>query len=84
MQLLFHNGFSICGFKEICTVVKPKRANKESGKTVLRRSRYTSLFDKKLKEFATKEIPMFLVVSAKLLKMHISGKKITTINSKSI
>jgi len=54
--------------KEICTVEKPKKANKESGKTVLKRSRYTSPFDKKLKEIATNEIPMFLVISAKLLK----------------
>lgn len=67
LKILFNNNFVVTNFLELNTIEKPQKANKEDGEVVLRKSRFTSLEDKILKEKATKEIPMFLIIEAKLL-----------------
>jgi len=44
--------------------VKVTKATEERGDTKLRRSKYTTLAEKKMKELVGKEIPLFLVIGA--------------------
>jgi len=67
LKILFKNNFVITNFIELNTIEKPQKANNEDGKVVLRKSRFTTPEDKILKEKASKEIPMFLIIEAKLL-----------------
>ena len=61
-------GFLVDEFREIATKKKIKKATKETRGVRLRRSRYTTLIEKKMKELAGKEIPLFLVVRAVKIK----------------
>jgi len=54
----------ISDFKEVPTKKSVTRAKKEHGDVKLRRSKYVTLGEKKMKEFAGKEIPLFLVIGA--------------------
>lgn len=56
--------FFINDFREIATIKPVTKAEDEDGDTTLRQSKYKTLFEKKMKEFAGKEIPMFLVIRA--------------------
>lgn len=63
-RYLRNSGFLIDEFREITTKKKVTKATKKDGNAKLRRSKYTTLTDKKMKELAGKEIPFFLVVEA--------------------
>ena len=51
-------------FREVATKKKVTKATKEDGDVTLRRSKYRILAEKKLKEVAGREIPLFLTASA--------------------
>lgn len=54
----------INGLWEIATKKEIVKARKEDSNTRLRRSRYSTLAEKRMKEFAKQEIPMFLIIDA--------------------
>ncbi len=63
-KYLRNSGFLIDEFREVATKKKVTKATEERGDIKLRRSKYTTLAEKKMKELAGKEIPLFLVVGA--------------------
>lgn len=63
-EYLKWSGFYISDLREIITKKRPIRATLEDGDVSLRRSRYKTAAERKMKELARKEIPMFLVVEA--------------------
>ena len=56
--------FLISDFKEITTKKPVMKAKKKHGDVKFRRSKYKTLQEKKIKEFAGKEIPLFLVIGS--------------------
>jgi len=56
--------FVISDFKEIATRQPVTKARKEHGDVKFRRSKYKTLREKKIKEFAGQEIPLFLVIGS--------------------
>lgn len=58
------SGFLVSDFKEIATKKPVTKAKKEHGDIKFRRSKYKTLQEKKVKEFAGKEIPLFLVIGS--------------------
>jgi len=63
-KYLLNSGFLINEFIEIPTKKKVTKATKQDGNMRIRSSKYTTLFDKKIKESAGKEIPLFLIIGA--------------------
>lgn len=57
-------GFRVNDFEEISTKKPVTKATKEDGDVALRGSKYKTATEKKMKEYAHKEIPMFLIVGA--------------------
>ncbi len=64
LEYLRSAGFSVREFKEIPTRKLVTKARKEHGDVRFRRSKYRTLQEKKIKEFATREIPFFLVMGS--------------------
>ena len=56
-------GFLISDFREVATKKKPAKAGKGDNTRTIR-SKYKNLSEKRMKEFAGKEFPLFLVVGA--------------------
>lgn len=56
--------FLVSDFREITTKKTVKKATEKDGDVEFRRSRYNTLAEKKIKEFAGKEIPYFLAIGA--------------------
>lgn len=67
-KYLRNAGFMIDELKEIATKKKVTRATKEHGNVKFRRSKYTTLAEKKIKELAGREIPLFLAIKAMKIK----------------
>lgn len=63
-EYLRNADFVIRGIREIATKKLILKAKKEDGDIKLRRSRYSTPTEKRMKELAKKEIPMFLVIEA--------------------
>jgi len=63
-RYLRNANFLISDFKEITTKKPVTKARKEDSDVKFRRSKYMTLKEKKMKEFAVKEIPMFLIIGA--------------------
>ena len=63
-RYLRNSGFLVDKFREIATKKKVIKATKEEGDIKLRRSRYTTLTEKKIKGLAGREIPLFLAIGA--------------------
>lgn len=57
-------GFFIESMNEVVPHEQPTKASIQDGDTTYRRSKYSTKEDKLLKEFATKEIPFFLIIKA--------------------
>ncbi len=60
--------FAIRGIREIFTKKLILKAKKEDGDITLRRSKYSTLAEKRMKELAKKEIPMFLIIETFKIK----------------
>lgn len=56
--------FFISDFREIATKKPVTKAKPKNGNVKFRRSKYKTLSEKRIKEVAVKEIPMFLVIGA--------------------
>ncbi len=67
-KYLLSSGFFIDEFMEIPTKKKVTKATKQDGDMRMRRSKYMTLAEKKMKEFAGKEIPLFLIIGALKIK----------------
>ncbi len=65
---LKNTGFLVSDFYEIATKKPVTKARKGEKDIKQRRSKYFKISEKKMKEFAGKEIPLFLIVSALKLK----------------
>lgn len=61
-------GFLVSDFQEIATKKQVTRAKRGEKDIEQRRSKYFKISEKKIKEFAGKEIPLFLIVAALKLK----------------
>jgi len=62
-------GFLVSDFREIATKKPVVKANfKRDGDTSLRRSKYSKTLEKKMKELAGREIPLFLVIGSVKVK----------------
>ena len=57
-------GFLVSDFREIATKKPVIKADKEDGNITLRPLKYSKIPEKKMKELASKEIPLFLVIGA--------------------
>ncbi|MDA2921837.1 class I SAM-dependent methyltransferase, partial [Patescibacteria group bacterium AH-259-L07] len=68
LRYLRSANFLISDFKEIATKKPVAKANKEHGDVKFRRSKHETLREKKMKEFAGKEIPLFLIIGALKIK----------------
>lgn len=55
-------GFLVSDFREITTKKPVTKASREDGDVSMRRSKYAKISEKKMKEFAGSELPLFLVV----------------------
>jgi len=67
-EYLRNANFVISRIREITTKKPVVKAKKGDANTKLRRSKYSNLAEKKMKELAKKEIPMFLVIEAVKIK----------------
>ena len=67
-EYLRNANLAIRGIREIATKKPIVKAKKEDGDIKLRRSRYSTLPEKRMKELARKETPMFLVIEAFKIK----------------
>jgi len=67
-EYLRNANFLVSEFREIATKKPVRKAEKEDGDVKLHRSRYTTFAEKRMKEFAGKEIPFFLVIGALKIK----------------
>lgn len=56
--------FLVSDFREIATKKPVTKAGKEDGDVTLRRSKYSKISEKRMKELAGKEIPSFLVIGS--------------------
>lgn len=64
LEYLRNANLFISDFKEIATRKLVTKARKEHGDVKFRRSKYKTLQEKKIKEFAGREIPLFLVIGS--------------------
>ena len=68
LRYLRDAGFVVTDFEELAAVRKVTKASRKDGDVMFRRSKYRTLAEKKMKEMAGREIPLFLVVGTKKVR----------------
>lgn len=61
---LLENGLCVTGYREIPAARKVTKAGPDDGDVTYRRTKHRTLAEKRMKERAGKEIPLFLIVRA--------------------